>query len=304
MDWDNLRYFLELARTGRLSTAARRLGVDQATVSRRVQTLEKQLSRRLFNRTANGMGLSEAGQALVAQVEAMEAAASGIEGAAETHDGMLAGAVRVGSTEGFGSTVLAPKLGLFAAAHPYLSIELVAVSAIVSMSRREADIVVSLDRPARGPFVVAKLCDYALRLYGSVDYLGSHPVPGTTDDLKYHAFIGYVDDLLFSKELRYLQDTRNPQRFTLRSTSVVAQLEAAKAGAGLAVLPAFLAIHHPVLVPVLAQEIRLTRTFWMSMPTEMKNLARMRATWDVLRTIGRDLASIEAADCLLAARGV
>lgn len=294
MDWDNLRFFLELARTGRLSTAARRLEVDQATVSRRVQTLEKQLGRRLFNRTAAGMGLSDAGHSLVTQVEAMEAAAAGIDGLTENQGGLLAGSVRVGSTEGFGSIVLAPRLGLFAAAHPYLSIDLVAVSAIVNMSRREADIVVSLDRPVRGPFVVAKLCDYLLQLYGDEQYLRTHPVPQTADDLKLHALIGYVDDLLFSKELRYLQDTRHPQRFNLRSTSVMAQLEAAKAGAGLAVLPAFLAVKHPSLVPVLAGEIRFTRTFWMSMPAEMKNLARMRATWDVLKEIGRDLAAMES----------
>ena len=286
MDWDKLRFFLELARTGRLAGAARRLEVDQATVSRKIQSLEQELGRKLFSRTAAGMVLSEGGNALLRHAEAMEAAASGIEGLGDSGDGLLAGVVRVGSTEGFGSVVLAPRLGLFAADHPRLSIELVAVSAIVNISRREADIVIALERPARGPFLVTKLCDYGLQLYGARTYLERNRPPKDVDELRAHALIGYVDDLLFSKELRYLQDARHTQRFTLRSTSVMAQLEATRAGAGLAVLPAFLADRHADLVPVLAGEFSFTRTFWMSMPAEMKNLARMRATWDFLRSAG------------------
>ena len=292
MDWDNLRFFLELARTGRLLSAARRLEVDQATVSRRIQALEKQLGRSLFARSPAGMGLTDAGRELLAGAEAMEAAAGMVQAPGETGTGALAGVVRVGSTEGFGAAVLAPHLAMFAASHPLLSIDLVAVPAIVSISRREADIVVSLERPARGPYLVVQLCEYALRLYASEAYLAAAPPLRTADDLREHALIGYVDDLLFSKELRFLGDARAAQRFTLRSTSVIAQMQAVAAGAGLAVLPVFLARSCAGLVPVLAGELRFTRKFWMSMPAEMRNQRRMRATWDSLRRMAEESRGI------------
>ena len=79
MDWDHLRHFLELARTGTLVGAARRLGVDHTTVSRRLAALEKQLGAALFAREAGGHRLTEAGRQLLVSVEAMEAAVSGIE---------------------------------------------------------------------------------------------------------------------------------------------------------------------------------------------------------------------------------
>ena len=293
MDWDLLRYFLELARTGRLTAAARRLDVDHTTVSRRVQTLEKKLGATLFVRTSSGMELTEEGRMLLPDAEAMEAAASRVQGHAEQPANEISGVVRIGATEGFGSAVLAPYLASFAAVHPKLTIDLVAVSAVVSISRREADIVISLERPRRGPFVVTKLCDYVLLLYGAKSYLASCPPLESLHDLKHHSLIGYLDDLLFSKQLQFINEIEPPERFTLRTTSVMAQLNAAAAGGGLSVLPAFLADREPRLEPVLEQEVRFQRTFWMSMPEEVKQVPRIRKTWDYLRE------AIEAEQALL-----
>lgn len=292
MDWDNLRFFLELARTGTLVAAARRLAVDHTTVSRRIQSLEKHLGAALFTRQAGGMVLTERGRELLPRAEAMEHAALALQGASDDRQETLAGAVRIGATEGFGTVVLAPRLALFAAGHPRLAIDLVAVSKTVNISRREADIVVALERPVRGPFVVTRLCTYALYPYASPAYLDAHGTPASPDELRRHGFIGYVDDLIFSKELQYLQELGGPQRFVLRSTSVVAQQHAAAAGAGVAVLPAFLADRDPRLVRLLPGQVAFERTFWMSMPQEIKHLPRMRAVWDALRGIAeaqRDL---------------
>ena len=109
----------------------------------------------------------------------------------------------------------------------------------------------------------------------------------TREDLRHHAFVSYVDDLLFTKELQFLDQLYPPERFAMRSTSVTAQYEAVRAGAGLAVLPAFLADTDPVLARVLPQEARFTRTFWMSMPAEAKHLARMQAVWSFLKEVGQ-----------------
>jgi DNA-binding transcriptional LysR family regulator len=92
-----------------------------------------------------------------------------------------------------------------------------------------------------------------------------------------------VDDLLFSKELQYLDELYRPDAFALRSTSILAQHQAAAAGTGIAVLPAFLAHRDPRLRTVLPGEANFTRTFWMSMPAESKHLARMQAVWGFLR---------------------
>ena len=283
MDWDNLRYFLELARTGTLVSAARRLEVDHTTVARRIQALEKEMGTALFSREAGGHRLTEAGRRLQPQVEAMESAFVAVERTTPASQEGLSGLVRIGATEGFGTIVLAPCLAQFAKDHPKLVIDLLAMPRLVHLSRREADIVISLERPARGPVVVTKLTDYALRLYASNEYLARHPPIRTREDLRGHTFISYVDDLLFSKELQYLDELYKPDSFALRSTSVLAQHRATAAGAGIAVLPAFIAGQDATLCRLLPKEANFTRTFWMSVPAETRNLARMKAVWDFLR---------------------
>lgn len=283
MDWDNLRFFLELARSGTLQSAARRLAVDHTTVARRIQALEKQVGAPLFSREAGGHRLTEAGRRLQPQVEAMENAFRTVESATTASQEGLSGVVRIGATEGFGTVVLAPQLSLFARQHPKLVIDLLAMPRLVHLSRREADIVISLERPARGPVVVTRLADYTLRLYASKGYLAKHGAIKTRDDLRGHTFISYVDDLLFSKELQYLDELHKPDAFALRSTSILAQHAAVAAGAGIAVLPAFIAERDTSLKAVLPKHAHFTRTFWMSMPAESKHLSRMQAVWGFVR---------------------
>ncbi len=291
MDWDNLRYFLEVARSGTLVAAARRLGVEHTTVSRRVQALEKQLGEALFAREAGGHRLTEAGRHLLPGVEAMEAAVLGVERAMPAPGGGPAGLVRVGATEGFGTLILAPHLARLTQKHPQLSIDLLALPRMLHLSRREADIVISLERPTRGSVIVTKLTDYQLYLYGQRETLARRPQVTQREDLRHHAFISYVDDLLFTKELQFLDQLYQPERFAFRSTSITAQYEAVRAGAGLAVLPAFMADRDPLLARVLPAEARFTRTFWMSMPAEGKHLARMQAVWGFLKeTVGKQEA--------------
>ena len=287
MDWDNLRYFLELARAGTLAAAARRLAVEHTTVSRRIQALEKQMGAALFAREAGGHRLTEAGRQLLPVVEAMESAVMGAERAAPaSHEGPSS-LVRVGATEGFGTLILAPHLARLTQKHPHLSIDQLALTRMLHLSRREADIVISLERPTRGSVIVTKLADYTLHLYGQREYLARRPLVATREDLRHHAFVSYVDDLLFTKELQFLDQLYPPERFAFRSTSITAQYEAVRAGAGLAVLPAFMADRDPILARVLPQEARFTRTFWMSMPAEGKHLARMQAVWGFLKEVGQ-----------------
>jgi len=288
MDWDNLRYFLELARAGTLVAAARRLGVDHTTVARRLQALEKQLGAPLFAREPGGHRLTEAGRRLQPQVEAMERAFRTLEqSAAPVAEEGLSGVVRVGATEGFGTVVLAPALAGFTREHPRLVVDLLALPRQVHLSRREADLVISLERPARGPVLASKLCDYSLHLYAARGYLAQHAPIHTRDDLRGHRFISYVDDLLFSRELQFLGELYRPDAFALRSSSVLAQHRAVQAGTGMGVLPAFVAEQDPLLQRVLPAQARFVRSFWMSMPAEARSVARMKALWDFLRSVAQ-----------------
>ena len=285
MNWDDLRFFLEVSRTGRLVTAARRLEVDHTTVSRRITALETALGTPLFERAPTGYTMTEAGKKLLPHAEDMETACIGVQRQADDQGRRgedLSGVVRVGATEGYGTVMLAPQLSRLVAQHPRLVIDLLAVPRVVNLSRREADIVITLERPTRGPFIVQKLTDYALCLYGAKSYLAAHPPIRNREDLDRHMFIGYVDDLLFSQELHYLDELCRPDRIGLRSTSILAQHRAIVAGAGIGVLPAFIASQDTSLQRILPAKA-MQRTFWMSMPVEIKHLARMQATWRFIK---------------------
>lgn len=284
MNWDDLKFFLEVARTRTASSAARRLGVDYTTVSRRIGALEKALGTLLFERSrASGFVLTAEGQHLLGYAEALE---STLQTACEQVSGAslaLSGHVRIGSTEGFGSYFVAPQLGGFQDIYPNIAIDLLPVPHFISLSRREADIAITLERPERGPYVCSRLCDYALKLYATPEYLHKHPPIHGVGDLSRHSFITYVDDLAFSPELLYLESIVPNASSALRSTSVVAQYLATLQGRALAILPCFLAGPDARLVEVLANEVKVTRQFWLYYREDLRKLKRITLVADYLR---------------------
>ncbi|OWT77485.1 MULTISPECIES: LysR family transcriptional regulator [unclassified Achromobacter] len=284
LDWDSLRYFLAVARTQRVSAAARLLGVEHTTVARRVRALEAEMDILLFEKSRSaGFMLTEDGQRLFVHAEQMETC---VHNARENLSGVgqaLSGHVRIGATEGFGSYVLTPLAADFQRRYPHITLDILPVPRFVSLSKREADLAITIERPQRGPYVCSKLCDYALKLYGTADYLARHPPIRQREDLTNHTFIGYVDELLFSERLRYLEDLLPASRVVLRSTSVIAQYHAALQGQSLAILPCFIAAQDPRLVPILERDISLTRSFWMYCHEDLRKLKRVTLLWDFMR---------------------
>lgn len=283
-DWDAIRYFLEVARTQRASAAAQRLGVRHSTVTRRIRALEKDLGIILFEKSrANGFTLTEEGLQFFIYAEQVEsallAAQEAVSGAAQGPSGH----VRIGSTEGFGSIILTPLMVDFQRRLPSMTLDIMPVPRFISLSKREADIAIALERPQRGPYLCTKLADYTLRLYGTQAYLDSHPPIHHPADLAAHTFIGYVDELLFSDRLRYLDDWVQAKQVVFRSTSVLAQYHAALRAQALAILPCFLAAQDSRLVPVLAQDIRVSRSFWMYCHEDLRHTRRVMAIWDYLK---------------------
>ena len=174
-DWDDLRFFLAVARSGRLTAAARRLGADHATVSRRITSLEEALKAKLFERRPQGYTLTAHGERLLAKAESMETEALAIQSDIGGADMALSGIVRIGAPDGFGTSFLAPRLALFAKAYPGLEIQLIAMPRLLSLSKREADVAITLAPPKEGKVVARKLSDYRLGLYASPDYLAAMP---------------------------------------------------------------------------------------------------------------------------------
>jgi DNA-binding transcriptional LysR family regulator len=276
LNWNDVRVFLAVADAGQIGRAAQKLKLDPTTLGRRLKRLEQRLEVTLFERTRNGQVLTEAGEALLAKAEGMAELARMIDEVAVSHSG-LSGTLRLSVSEGFGSQFLTPYLSSFAKQHPALTIELVANSGFLSPSRREADIAVMLSRPKAGPVLCRKLSDYRLKLYASHSYLDQHGTPESPADLEQgHNLVSYVPDLLYAPELNYLDDFHAGIEAQIRSSSINAQHQLVESGAGIGVLPCFIAERSNNL-RVVCPEKAIERSFWIVTHRDTQNLAKVRA---------------------------
>jgi DNA-binding transcriptional LysR family regulator len=280
-NWNDLRVFVEVARQGTLAGAARRLRIDHTTVGRRINELEQALNVKLFDRTATGYILTEAGHRLLSPAAQIEEGAIGIsESVGKSTD--FAGTVRVATMEGIGSYYIAPNLPTFHARHPSIIVELVTSSHLLNLTKREADISLSFFRPEGPRLVTRKIGQFDLRLYGAPSYLERHGEPRTIDDLSRHLFVDYIDDLVAIPAVRWLRDVIPKPRVAFHSTSMLAQQNAAAAGLGLVLLPSFTAARDPRLRPVLTSLVSVKRELWLSVHEELRLLARIRAVMTFL----------------------
>src|ERR1700741_1973867 len=202
-NWDHLRYFLAVARTGTLSAAAGRLGTEHTTGARHIQALEDELSRRLFHKSNSGYGLTDAGERLLAGAEAIESAYVFAKAAASSEGQPISGKVRIGAPDGFGSIFLAPRVRALTDRHPRLEIEILVTATAFSLLKREADIAIGLSRPEQMRVVSRRLTDFRIYVYASRAYLKEALPVVVIEDLKKHPFIGFVDALGFVSELHY-----------------------------------------------------------------------------------------------------
>ena len=284
-DWNDLRYFLELSRQGKLVRAAKRLHVDHTTVSRRITALEKQLDVRLFDKSPNGYQLTDAGLRLLPLAEQIETRSNQLYQDIAGKDTRLGGTVRVAAPEALGSQVIARHVTEFCREHSDIEIELVAETRRMSLSKREADIAISLSRPESGRLIAWKLCDYRLRLYATRDYLASHPPITCFEDLSRHGFVSYIEDLIEMPELRFFDNTIKNAQVVFRSTNVSAQFNAILDGIGLGMVHCFMAQRENSLQVILPEQISVERTYWLVVHEDLRHVARVDAVCKFLTRI-------------------
>jgi DNA-binding transcriptional LysR family regulator len=282
MNWDDLRFFLELARLKRLNHVGRKLDVDHTTVARRIEQLEAALGCRLFESKVDGYVLTEAGQRLFAHAETIENNIGLLSEEALGQGVRVSGTVRIGTPEGFGTVFLTPRLGRLVDEHPDLNVELLTLPRFPSLAAREADIIVTLDPPQHGRYIASRLTDFTYGLFASKAYLKSHGPIHTTAQLQDHNLVGYIDELLLSPQLRYLDEIMVQHRLRFASSGMLAQIAAIRSGLGPGVLTHYLAAGTG-LVALLPKEALWKRTFWLVTHADWYRLRRVRVIWDFVR---------------------
>ncbi|CAD7054610.1 LysR family transcriptional regulator [Pseudorhizobium endolithicum] len=275
MDWDDIRLFLAVARSGQLLAASRRLGINHATLGRRITALETGLGTRLLVRRTNGCELTPEGQVYFHAAERMEAEMLGAQAATGQIDTSVAGTVRLGAPDGFGVSFLAPRLGRLMQQHPQLKVQLVPVPRSFSLSQREADVAITIERPEQGRLISSKLTDYSLGLYASHAYVASYGKPAEVEDLRRHSRIGYVEDLIFSPSLNFTGEVMRDWDAGFEISSAIGQTEAVRSGAGIGILHDYIARQYPELVRILPGVV-IRRAYWTTYHESSRDLMRIK----------------------------
>ncbi len=284
-DWTDVRFFLEVVRSGTISAAGERMGVEHSTVSRRIDRLEAMLGAVLFDRRRKGYSLTEAGRALIPYAESMENALLGAVDESASKAGEVHGTVRVGTPEAFGILVLAPNLVGLSGQQPGLHVELMAQPQFPSLVTREVEILVTLEPPRVGRYTVARLAEIDYYLYGSRNYLDVHAPIRSRSDLGNHTFVDYIHDGSVSERYRVLEETITEPHRRFTTTSVLAQREAAACGMGLVLLTPYVAASEPRLVRLSPVGHLIKRTLWIAAPEDLFRIKRIRVVWDFIRSV-------------------
>ena len=268
LDWEDVRFFAALARHGSLSAAARLLGVNHATVSRRVAALERSIGAQLFERRPSGYELTEDGRGVLSAAAEMENAALSLtlHGRAEP----IAGLVRIAVTPSIGEGFLVPRLKPLTLAHPELDIELLADRRVVSLNRHEADIALRLGRPGQGELIGQRVAELRFGFYATPELRDAF---ATGADAR---FIGFDESGAHLPEAVWLRRQVPDLRLALRHNEQTGQAAAARAGLGVAVLPHFLATGDSGLVLVPFAEVPPMRELWMLTRNDSQRIPRLQ----------------------------
>ncbi|MBY5706549.1 LysR family transcriptional regulator [Rhizobium leguminosarum] len=277
MEWSDLKLFLAIARFGTLGAAARSLGLTQPTMGRRLRALETSLGQTLFQRTTDGFVLTDEGAAVFAGAERIEEEALAVERSLAGGSRQLDGFLRLSSSDWFGAHVLSPVLAEFSQVHPKVVVELLTDSRLLSLSRREADLVFRIQ-----PFTEAEVISRKLIHIEYGVYIGRgapHPEAGDGAGTRLVTMDEAFGDM---PDVGWLQRLLPRADIVMRSNSRDVQAALCANGAGLAVLPRPLGDSLATIELVDLGEPPPGRDTWVGYHRDLKRLARLRALLDLV----------------------
>lgn len=238
-NWDDLRVFLGVVRSGSFIAAAQSLSVNASTIGRRIDQLESRLQCKLFDRHRHGMALTPHGRKLLDHVEQMERAALNVEGSIMGEDEALNGTVRISVTDGLGSFWLTPNLADFQKTYPQIYLDVQNESHFVDLGKRDADIAIRLQEPTLPQLISRKVGVIRFRVFAAPAYIDHYGMPRDWSDLVGHKLIdyqGYQD----SRALSLWQETvKNHDQVVFQTNSAMSFISALRNGMGIGMLPRF-----------------------------------------------------------------
>jgi len=289
MEWDDLRHFLAVARTGSLREAARALKASAATVGRHIESLETRLAARLFEHRSTGYVLTEIGRSVMVRAEEAEAAVLAAEREVEGIDTRLSGKVRVATTDDIAAMVIVPALPAFHQRHPDIEVEITARLDLSSLTRRDADIALRTVRPEKGDLLMRRIGAVDLAVYASRGYAAAHGLRGGPVDFAGLEIVTWLEELATLRGGAWFAEHAADSAVVLRVNTTRLIYEACRAGLGLAILPCFGADADPDLVCVVPPADVRSVDAWVVMHRDLAQTARVRAVADLLVSLGPSL---------------
>lgn len=272
--WTDLQYLLEVAERGSLAAAARALGVEHSTVLRRVGKFEKDLGVRLFDRLPTGYALTAAGEEAAEAARRMQDTFDAVERRLSGRDRTLTGTIRVTTTDTLAASILGRILAGFAVAHPQLQLELTTTTAMLSLTKRDADIAIRATRKPPEHLIGRRVSDVAFSLYAAPSYLARVPA---RRDLTRHVWLGLDDSLSSTSVARWMASELSAVVPALRSDTITALATAAAAGHGVAALPCYLGDTIRDLRRIRGVIPAMTTQLWILTHEDLRDAARIRA---------------------------
>ena len=275
-DWDDIRYFLAVARSGSIRAAAHAMAVNHSTVSRRIDAFETRLGARLFERLPKGYFLTEAGEHILDLAHRIEADAVAVERRLAGRDANLGGTLKVTLPNTIATKLIMPDLIAFSDAHPEIQLDLDVSLSMVDLAWRQADVAIRISNDPPGNLVGRRLVKYARSIYGSPAYLRGRDL-ANGDSLEW---IGWKDTVEHPQWVRESHYPDAPVRHRVPNT--LAHLEAAKNGMGICVLPCFVGDTEPGLRRLPPGTAEPDREIWLLTHEDLRNTARVRRFMDFM----------------------